>query len=44
MAMSAGGSEDGINDINTPGALPNGLVGLALIRPRTIGISVGARF
>ena len=38
------GDEDGINDINTPGALPNGLVGLALIRPRTIGISVGARF
>ncbi|WP_405235074.1 TonB-dependent receptor [Lentisalinibacter orientalis] len=38
------GDEDGINDINTPGALPNGLIGLALIRPRTVGISVGARF
>jgi len=36
--------ELGINDIVAPGSYPNGAVGLGVIRPRTIGVSVGARF
>jgi outer membrane receptor protein involved in Fe transport len=36
--------EDGINNIVSEGVLPNGSVGLSLIRPRTYGLSVGARF
>jgi len=36
--------EEGINTIADDGALPNGAVGLGLIRPRAIGVSVGARF
>ena len=35
-------NERGITSIGTPGPLPNGAIGLGLIRPRTIGISVGA--
>jgi outer membrane receptor protein involved in Fe transport len=35
---------DGINNITAEGVLPNGAVGLSLIRPRTFGVSVGARF
>ena len=34
----------GINDIVEPGLFPNGAVGLGVIRPRTIGIVLGARF
>jgi iron complex outermembrane receptor protein len=36
--------ELGINDIVAEGTLPNGAVGLGISRPRTIGLSVGARF
>jgi outer membrane receptor protein involved in Fe transport len=36
--------ERGINDILAPGAYPNGAVGIGVIRPRTIGLTVGARF
>lgn len=36
--------EEGINDINTDLVLPNGAVGLGVIRPRTIGLAVGYRF
>ncbi|HLU07463.1 MAG TPA: TonB-dependent receptor [Woeseiaceae bacterium] len=36
--------EQGINNIQSEGGLPNGAVGLNLIRPRTIGVAVGARF
>jgi iron complex outermembrane receptor protein len=36
--------DDGINNIVAEGILPNGTVGLSLIRPRTYGVSVGARF
>jgi iron complex outermembrane recepter protein len=36
--------EEGISNILSEGGLPNGAVGLSLIRPRTIGIAVGARF
>jgi outer membrane receptor protein involved in Fe transport len=36
--------EEGINDIENPGIFPNGAAGIALIRPRTIGLSLGARF
>ena len=36
--------EQGINNIQSEGGLPNGAVGLSLIRPRTIGVAVGARF
>jgi iron complex outermembrane receptor protein len=34
-------NERGITSIGTAGPLPNGALGLGLIRPRTIGISVG---
>lgn len=36
--------ELGINDIVAPGIYPNGAVGLGVIRPRTVGIVLGARF
>ncbi|MEJ2604514.1 MAG: TonB-dependent receptor [Gammaproteobacteria bacterium] len=36
--------EEGVNDVQAPGALPAGLAGLGIIRPRTFGLSVGARF
>lgn len=35
--------EDGITDLTAEGVLPNGQVGLGVIRPRTLGLSVGAR-
>ena len=35
--------ETGVNDIVGEGVLPNGLVGLGLIRPRTYGLTVGFR-
>lgn len=38
------GDEQGVNDIVGEGVLPNGLVGLGLIRPRTYGLSVGVRY
>ena len=37
-------NEMGIAAVDTAGNLPNGAYGLALIRPRTIGVSVGVRF
>ena len=37
-------NEFGVSSIGTEGALPNGAIGLGLIRPRNIGLSVGARF
>ena len=37
-------NEEGFNSISSDGTAPNGLYGLGLIRPRTIGLSVGARF
>jgi outer membrane receptor protein involved in Fe transport len=37
-------NEMGIAAVDTAGNLPNGAYGLALIRPRTIGVSVGLRF
>jgi hypothetical protein len=37
-------NERGITVINEPGALPNGAVGLGLVRPRTVGVSVTTRF
>jgi outer membrane receptor protein involved in Fe transport len=37
-------NEEGITDISAPGAFPNGAAGLSVIRPRTIGLSLGARF
>ena len=36
-------NEMGIASVDTGGSLPNGAYGLALIRPRTIGVSVGVR-
>jgi len=36
--------EDGITDINAPGLYPNGAAAISVIRPRTIGVSVGVRF
>jgi hypothetical protein len=36
--------EDGITDINAPGIYPNGAAAISVIRPRTIGLSVGVRF
>jgi len=36
--------EEGVNSINDDGSQPNGALGLGLIRPRAIGVSVGARF
>mgnify|MGYP003457227532 CR=1 FL=1 len=37
-------NEQGITEINAAGPLPNGALGLGLIRPRTVGISVATRF
>jgi outer membrane receptor protein involved in Fe transport len=37
-------NETGFNSISSDGTAPNGLYGLGLIRPRTIGLSVGANF
>jgi outer membrane receptor protein involved in Fe transport len=37
-------NEMGIAFVDTAGNLPNGAYGIALIRPRTIGVSVGLRF
>ncbi|MDH3362381.1 MAG: TonB-dependent receptor [Gammaproteobacteria bacterium] len=36
--------EEGINSIDDVGSLPNGAAGLSFIRPRAIGISLGASF
>lgn len=36
--------EIGITAIDAEGSLPNGAVGLGMLRPRTIGLSVGADF
>ena len=36
--------EEGINSIVDDGSPPNGAVGLGLIRPRAIGVSIGASF
>jgi outer membrane receptor protein involved in Fe transport len=36
--------EEGITDVVTPGPFPNGAAGIGAIRPRTIGLSLGARF
>jgi outer membrane receptor protein involved in Fe transport len=38
------GDEDGITSFESPGTLPNGAAGLAVIRPRTVGMSLGVRF
>ncbi len=37
-------NEMGVTSISAPGGLPNGALGLGLIRPRTIGVSVGTNF
>jgi outer membrane receptor protein involved in Fe transport len=37
-------NEMGVVSVTTEGALPNGAYGLSVIRPRTIGLSVGVRF
>jgi outer membrane receptor protein involved in Fe transport len=37
-------NEMGITNIDNAGFLPNGALGLSLIRPRTIGVSVGTHF
>jgi len=37
-------NERGVTVISAPGALPNGAIGLGLVRPRTIGVSVATRF
>jgi outer membrane receptor protein involved in Fe transport len=36
--------EEGITEISAPGPYPNGAAALGLIRPRTIGLSLGVRF
>ncbi|MEZ5498279.1 MAG: TonB-dependent receptor [Steroidobacteraceae bacterium] len=36
--------EEGVSQINAEGALPNNAVGLAMIRPRTVGLAVGVKF
>jgi outer membrane receptor protein involved in Fe transport len=38
------GDEEGISEYSTPGPFPNGAAGLSLIRPRTVGMSLGVRF
>jgi iron complex outermembrane receptor protein len=38
------GDEDGITAFESPGTLPNGAAGLAVIRPRTYGLALGLRF
>jgi len=37
-------NERGVTVINDPGALPNGAIGLGLVRPLTVGVSVATRF
>jgi iron complex outermembrane recepter protein len=37
-------NERGVTSIDAAGPLPNGALGLSLIRPRAIGVSVGTRF
>jgi outer membrane receptor protein involved in Fe transport len=37
-------NEMGVTEIGAAGFLPNGALGLSLIRPRTIGVSIGTRF
>jgi len=37
-------NEGGVTALNAAGALPDGAIGLALIRPRTVGLSMGATF
>jgi outer membrane receptor protein involved in Fe transport len=36
--------EEGINSLGDAGTLPNGALGLGLIRPLTYGVSLGVRF
>jgi len=38
------GDEGGITAYESPGTLPNGAAGIAVIRPRTYGLAVGVRF
>ncbi len=38
------GDVDGITSFQSPGTLPNGAAGLSVIRPRTVGMSLGVRF
>ncbi len=38
------GDVGGITAFESPGTLPNGAAGLAVIRPRTVGMSLGVRF
>jgi iron complex outermembrane recepter protein len=38
------GDVDGITAFESPGTLPNGAAGLAVIRPRTVGMALGVRF
>jgi len=38
------GDEEGITDYTSPGFFPNGAAGIAVIRPRTVGMSLGVRF
>jgi outer membrane receptor protein involved in Fe transport len=38
------GDKQGITDYSPAGPFPAGAAGLAVIRPRTIGVSIGARF
>jgi hypothetical protein len=39
-----GHDDQGLTDIVDAGVLPNRLVGLSRIRPRTFGVAVGARW
>jgi len=36
--------EEGVNNLNSGGTLPNNALALGLIRPRTVGLSLGVRF
>lgn len=37
-------NDQGVTEINPAGGLPNGAIGLGLVRPRTVGISLSTRF
>jgi hypothetical protein len=37
-------NDQGVTNISGAGPLPNGALGLSVIRPRTIGLSIGTRF
>jgi outer membrane receptor protein involved in Fe transport len=37
-------NEQGVTEINAAGPLPNGALGLGVIRPRTVGIALSTRF